>query len=737
MESQKSLDVTTAGNHNFVYTLNPLLLKQEGCKMDSVCYDCLYDLEIIITDDCNNNKLGGKAFDTVVRNFSLNGIDTICNNGTGFTVAFTKWLPEGSYEITKRLSVSKYAMDYYRDSVFMAKNTCRSLDDFIAEQRALRAQLAIDCKPSCATCEAEVGDYTAYRTRFMTNNGIAMVDAAAYESMARQSFEEARQRCLELCDKESDTLTIRKSMLMDMMPSSGQYANIDRLDDRYSIFFSRVDSTSDNRTKDTLAAYTLVTNYRNADGQPELVYDEAIGQLVPPQKLTAEQFAQRFQPSWAEALLPRHPEYAKLDRYTHLEASHAWDRKFEAIDTYAEARAAGYLNPIDESTVRPYFGTNSNNIDPLYSLKNNFFMTFLRDSLLQFRKVKLGDGKGTPEVTLSLWSAATITVMCPGKSNNQTCVLNYSTNAKAFNADSMCAAEQDMAWRSFRQLYLEVKRRLVNKYVKGCEGQGCMTAAAIVATGHQPHFTDAAELLQSGALPPLPSDTNEAKAMAQKYYEDNCKSYVTHWLEALAPCAKYDTGSLNQVIIPALIDICKAGSDLQHPYGSSSVSAASTRPGHLRSFEAYLQYYNANNGVTDKVNCNAYGIAIPKPYDQQVINGNKPLYNKPDTCECNNISRLYTKFKPKRTQFGTFSNYLKRVYQTDIADSTLNTLLALCGNIDFPATTCHYVSQAIYLPPVFQCNANDVCVDCNLFKQLNTAFKDSFPEYNPGYLIPW
>ncbi|WP_315815570.1 hypothetical protein [Paraflavitalea speifideaquila] len=107
-----------AGDHTFSYRLDPQTLQLEGANPTIFCYDCLYDLQITITDDCNNQKLGGKAFDTLVRNFSLNQFDTTCAKDSGFQVSFTKWLPEGSYQITKKLSVSKSALDYYRDTAF-------------------------------------------------------------------------------------------------------------------------------------------------------------------------------------------------------------------------------------------------------------------------------------------------------------------------------------------------------------------------------------------------------------------------------------------------------------------------------------------------------------------------------------------------------------------------------------------------------------------------------------------
>ena len=90
MENSKSLLVSLPGNHTFTYELNPQSLAKSGCNDEPFCYDCLYDLQITITDDCNNQKLGGRAFDTLLHNFSV--IDTSCANpAQGFSFSFTKF----------------------------------------------------------------------------------------------------------------------------------------------------------------------------------------------------------------------------------------------------------------------------------------------------------------------------------------------------------------------------------------------------------------------------------------------------------------------------------------------------------------------------------------------------------------------------------------------------------------------------------------------------------------------
>jgi hypothetical protein len=314
MESKKGLLVAIPGLHTFTYKLNPASLQLPDCNSTSVCYDCLYDLEITMTDDCNNQKLpGGHAFDTVFHNFSLGGRpDTTCGKvADSFAVTFTKDLRVGSYEITKRLSVSRYEEDYYRDSVFMKRNACRTNNSFLQEQKAVEASIT-QCQPSCQSCNDSLGTWSQYYTRFITHAGIAAGDSS-YKDMIMTAYQEAQAACRLLCGSTNEADDIHQAMLLDLTPPSGQYANADSVWDTYSIF--RIDTNSSGDAYDT-AKYALSANhYVDENGRTDSVYDESVGKLVRPQDLSPEVFAEKFKLSWAETLLPYHPEYCKLHAY--------------------------------------------------------------------------------------------------------------------------------------------------------------------------------------------------------------------------------------------------------------------------------------------------------------------------------------------------------------------------------------------------------------------------------------
>ncbi|WEK37957.1 MAG: hypothetical protein P0Y53_10640 [Candidatus Pseudobacter hemicellulosilyticus] len=705
MENKKSLLVTTDGDHYFSYKLDPQTLQLEGCNTETFCYDCLYDLQITITDDCNNQKLGGAPFDTLIHNFSLAAIDTTCETGNGFELSFVKFLKEGNYEITKKLSVSRAALDHYRDSVFLARNTCRDLESFVKEQREL---LAIDqeCQPTCASCLVNLGTWEQFWGRYREQIGIADADTASYVTAARTAYEAAEVSCRELCGQQTEYDDIEQLMLSDMTPSSGQYANIEHPDAKYSIF---------SQTNE-IYGYQTVGGYKDEEGNTELVYDDATNSPVPPQQLEKDQFAGKFKSSWAKALLPKHPEYCKLESYRSLRSSLEWDRRFEAIDTYAEAKAKGYLNPTG-GTGSPYsYFTGSGTID-----QDALFQLIpaakgaIEPKLLQYR---VFEGQ-----TFTIWGGAAIGTAC-ADATNAACVARFSSGIALDTASTVCAADRDMAWRIFRQMYLNVKREYINNWLKS-RCANTPAAAQLIAEGFLPHFAEATELIaaKGGDLP-----TTEAQAQSylqknsqaqQEYYSANCQAYVQEWMAKLSECTAYDAAALNE-IIPRLLQVCKEGSDIGHPNGSSSVRPASTYQ--FRSFEEVINDYNVRKGIKAR-NCNVYGITVPKPYDKQNSFGYKQLRTAPDSCECRTIDLYYQRYRSTGNTYSSFSDFMEKVYQTPVSDSVLNTLRGLCEG----TSTCNFTESVLVLPPAFQCNTGDICIDCDQFAELDAEFRVKYP----------
>lgn len=144
--SVKSLLVTKSGTHNFNYRLAADSLRLPDKDGDPVCYSCLYDLTITITDDCNNQTaaLGGSPYIVSDSNMRVSPplYDTTCTGAVkDFNISFSLTLNEGNYTITKILTLRQDARNWYRDSLYAPHNTVKTKQDMVNEQLdALRAQ---------------------------------------------------------------------------------------------------------------------------------------------------------------------------------------------------------------------------------------------------------------------------------------------------------------------------------------------------------------------------------------------------------------------------------------------------------------------------------------------------------------------------------------------------------------------------------------------------------------------
>ena len=681
MQSQKSLLVTKQDNFVFKYDLDPDSLRKADCGNTTVCYGCLYNLEITISDNCNNENLANdKLFDTVISKFSIDSMAYYaagCNKPRGFHFQFTKNLPTGAYMVTKKLTVSKQAADWYRDSVFMARNTCITLDSMVRQQMAL--QMHTNCLGTPLS-DTSSGDYE----------------------------------------------DIQRAMLLDMTAPSGQYANPDSSADPLSIFYIKPGSN-------VPALYqTPYSQYLDDGGNPDKVYDDSTATYVLPGQLDRAQFVSKFKASWAASLLPYHREYCKLQQYMALQSSFIWDRKFEKCDTYAEARSKGFLNPT-ANTAAPFSYYNAANAtykDPLASA-NSAYQASLEYKVKFDTVAQIG---GT-NYNVSLWVMASLAAKCPGV--DTACESMLIRRNKAFADTLLYTGELDMAWRNFREMYLQIKRRVVDSVLKA----SCLDKTdSILLYHHSLNFNTALNALAQNNLTYLSTLTASGSATSQsnirtamqQQYDSTCWHYAKLWVRQLAPC-NYPPDSITNIIIPRLVAVCEKGSDIRHPLGSRTISPDSANV--FTSFDAVISNYNATHGITTTWACNADLITAPAPYNNQVVYAAKPT-GAPDSCECSNVSRLYAEFVANQAvaDHSSFSAYLLRRYHTAISDSDLNLLVGRC--VQLPngklAPSGSYMAKPVNLPPVLQCYSGDICVSCKQVNGLYSQYIKTYPQAAPG-----
>ena len=715
IESSKGMIVTKAGNNIFKYSLLPDTLTIADCKNLNICYDCVYDLQVTLSDDCNNKQFNGNPVVISRTNLSIGKLDTTCTPNIPLAIDTTIFLPEGSYTVTKKLTVSNYALNYYLDSVYKVHNLCISIDTFISQQKRIFALAHPTCVKSCDACKTSLGTWLQFKARYLKDNGLATVTAADTVRILA-TYNKLLADCDYNCEQPkllNDVDALKSQMLQDLMPPMGQYANPNNID-AVSIFNTA-----------SIYSYTKpAIKYKDDAGKLDTVVINGVALI--PNNLSQADFIKYFKRSWADALFigNSHPEYCRWAKMADATAtgvgrpSYDWDQDFINTDTYADAMAKGYLNPTNLtafSTLYPVtFPGNSAKADPFFA-KNATYKTQMETAMRRYF-IKTTVTKDT----LSIWTIASCSASCKEKITDACRILN---KANPFGSSASCAGELDMAWRSFRGMYNTKKQQLLRTLI--------ITACSPALGGHLSYFPDANQvIIDSLGINPA-ADPNAystlVKNKAKDQYKSNCESYAAIWWKNLAPCTsqKLQADSVN--IIRDLIAVCTKGSDSAHMMGSSSISPDSAN-GTLKTFDdvinKYVATYNAGH-TSDPINnavCNASLIPFPTAYDKPVIFGNKPIWTKPDSCECVIITGLSVQYKAQ-SRYSSFADYVKAVRGVTINSAALDSLLNLCNG----AITCKYIAAPIILPPGLQCGAGNTCVSCDRMAEVYGQFLSDYP----------
>jgi hypothetical protein len=719
IESVKSFVVTKAGLNKFKYSFNPTALVLNTCVANQVnTYNCTYDLEVTLSDDCNNENNGGVPL-VIFSNKNLSLANT-----QPIDLLYQSVLKEGNYTVTKKLTINQDVLANYRDNIFLRDNLCKTEEDFIKDEEKAFVDLGLDCNPTYESCVQRLGDSATFRAAWLKERDITQ-PTADDEALITQSYKAILKECNLLKPENNTELTrIRRAMLRDVTPTLGQYANPDEVD-AYSIFAQEGAGSNFARYYHYAnSTYKYFDEQGVIDRSPQTIY-----------RGDKNGFIDNYKPSWTETLLQAHPEYAKLKALETIvgAVSYEYDKDMLNTETYLIAKQKGYLNPTGIASLSSKYPINK--IDPFYTLSATYLVPM--NSFLQ------------TGFNGSAWAAASVTGACP--TNNQVCV--DAQKANPFNETLYCAGELDMAWKAFRGLYLAKKKEFIRQITDAAGNvnyNNLLTRyniydnnGAVIATGqHTVYFYNHAQTLaqQTGINLSTPKDVEDADknqssiAAKQKMYETNCNSFTDVWWSQLAPCTTAKLEPKKQEILAHLVQVCIKGSDDEHMLGASSISPLKTYT--FKSFEEvikfYVDAYNTTAAPADKINgidCNGLLITFPSSY-QTIIPADKPVYQKPAECECKQIQLIQSIYDiSKLNASETFSAFMKRVYQTDITDADFTTLQSLCkGDIK-----CNFLPQPVTLPPVLQCNPAEVCVPCNTVLKAYTSYKDLYPGVLPVY----
>ncbi|MCC7524655.1 MAG: hypothetical protein IT250_07525, partial [Chitinophagaceae bacterium] len=733
IESSKGLLVSQTGNHEFSYSLLPESVNIKNCKQEDICYSCSYTLEITISDDCGNKQFGGQPY---IYKDVVGNISTGCSNLPAlFSRNFNKVLEEGSYTITKKLTIRDEAIKQHELS-FMENNLCKTVQDFVQEQKNIFLERTNNCAAPCITCRAQLGNsQDEFISRFIADNGL---DATADRHFAVDAYNKLLAQCDEWCEvaKPQNYLDqLRLLMRQDVTPPYGQYAKsnefteegITRVYDQTGIFGKIADNST------VLKYQNGLIHYQNEDGSASKVTINRNGALVTltPQQLTVEEFVANFQPSWGEALVDNlHPEILKYNLLAKSPAlnnepavgrtNYDWDADFINTETFDEALQKGYLNPTHytAATARHprQFTPNPSNTDPFFSMHST-----LRNQMHSYmNNVASGDGK-----VLDMWVAASVAAFC-SEQNDMACL-----NAQIADpfVSSACTADLDMAWRAFRALYKARKDSMIIVMVNA----NASGAPTLDPEEYHSYFTDLRTAIKEG--PGINDMNNQADvdAALQDFYTDGstCDNYSLLWWNKLTPCDTTKLLQYKEALLTDLATVCKKGTDKEHVMGASSIAPGATNS--FKNFDEvlahYVQLYNTANPATPigTLDCNASLLNFPASYSTPQVVAHKPIISKPDDCECEKLTALHTAYTSENKD-ANFAAFLQRTLQTTISNSTLDSLLGMCsGTID-----CRFISQPLYLPPALQCGIENVCVTCEVVSQGYYAYKAQYPNLLPA-----
>jgi RHS repeat-associated protein len=722
-------------NYTFKYDLAPDKLELARCTPAvpvPLCYDCLYDLEISITDESGDTPPLSWKFS----NISITPDDT-CTTGTplftqvsgspatitGSNIEFThQFLEVGSYSVRKTLTLSEASLEYYKQQYLtIGKGICKTEQQLIDSVYSVLYQTSdcnIPASAPCDSCRAQLGTPQEFQTAYLLSLGNPPL-TPTLQAQILAAYTEANENCNSICNETSQlTGSKRDMMLADMMPYGGQYATDipvpplvqgsgTSMYNKYNIFQTTFNPSIQPYYKKPKAANGSYDFYRDALGNidPQIHPD---GTLTNLSGLAPNDFTNQFVNEWANALLPYHPEYARL-KYVEgtLEPANVynWIHTFNNTNTYAAAQTAGYIM------------TGIGNInDPFYTVPS-LPTSYKTDMASWINNSYAGSN-------YSLWQMARAQVRCQNDPNQQACIANSLTPGGAPTKippfqDITTTTDKDKMWEAFRGLYAAARDNQVNTWI--ATHVPVSDETALKNQGYQLRFTTNAITAAQygwtwfppnpGNPPPIiPSDTTGIT------YQSQCESYITQWRTQLLQCtalADLDTTTRNQIlneITTGMVSVCVRGSDAANDHGSSTVAPSQVSATLPNSFEQVITSVFTTHGINQRNTyfCNPYVIEFPKPY------GKNPKFAQEytsviDSCACAHFDSLKVRataasYNPN--VLSSINDYLQ-VNNMDTLTPALHTALLNCSSYKVEVCDTIQVSKTVSCYDPSPCD--DVC----------------------------
>ncbi|WP_298545838.1 RHS repeat-associated core domain-containing protein [uncultured Aquimarina sp.] len=538
-------------DYQFNYSLtNTNTFQPDYC--DTPGYGFVYDLEISLKDELGNDK-----FEPIKEKIGAKG------NATSIT--FEKEINNvklytGSYTISKKITIDPQVLATYADEYIAFIQDPTNEGCYInPEDFAPKAQLT-DCFTSCEDCVTSLGLQETYivdqliayfnNDSFVADgvdggyitvswtdkpddiNGDQSIVSSAVTGLIKRydrEWELLKEACQEPCNILLDSCELEKSLLISDISPKGQYGSTDA-GSSLSVFNDNnrlgkpnvveswrnpVTPYVDESGVQSKIRVTIRTTWPTVISTPSIKKDADIftdidenGEYrwVKPESLrNLNDFLDNWQVSWANSLLPYHPEYAYLEyaseiclqtnavnvlnpeteAFTSKQVNPTeYDSYLDTVNTYAEASSLLSGNGTGIFINDPFFKSkHSLETSVIFGLRKGVMQTAISQ---QYETAKNGDGTGIPMLEFAYRN-----VVCNGLT---ACSESY-TGLPSIN--SLPKPFKDEIWQSYKNYYLSLKQKIKYTFqsiyakqkgsINYCIGVGEKGAASMVLRNY-PEF---------------------------------------------------------------------------------------------------------------------------------------------------------------------------------------------------------------------------------------------------------
>lgn len=221
----------TNGAIKFSYQMNGQKY-EPGCT-PTICYNCVFDLKINLTDDCGEQYLSGAGVDDaggVTAPYAIGNANATPNCSTT-PATFSKGVGSGgtdtwttrvatsenkTYMLTKTLTLNEKALDNYTWHYMEESGNCLKNYQFFKDQEDAKLDWTT-CTITCSECLTRLGPFSNYNIGETPN----CAPCLTYEE-----YKKLEDQCKENCDDQPNACDAGYESLLSDVSLMGQYGQV-------------------------------------------------------------------------------------------------------------------------------------------------------------------------------------------------------------------------------------------------------------------------------------------------------------------------------------------------------------------------------------------------------------------------------------------------------------------------------------------------------------------------------